>query len=59
MYPKVVNWWWQGSWEDSGRCLGQLSPPTAHGFTPEQAHKPAELAHCLKEGCPASPSETQ
>lgn len=51
MRPKVVSRWWQGLWEDLGRCLAQLSPPIACDFIPEQAYKPVELAHHLKEGC--------
>lgn len=28
---------WQGVWRDLGRFLGQVSPPRARDFTPEQA----------------------
>jgi len=47
---------WQDVWKDLGRLLGQLSPPIAWDFTPEQANKPGKLKHHLIGGCLAYPN---
>ena len=46
-------------WKDLGRLLGQLSPPIAWDFSPEQANNPGKLTWHQIEGCLAYPSENQ
>lgn len=45
---------WQGVWRDLSRFLGQVSPPRAWDFTPEQATT-LETGVSLAEGCLALP----
>ncbi|PKU35009.1 ubiquitin carboxyl-terminal hydrolase 4 [Limosa lapponica baueri] len=47
--PREYGHGWQGTWENMGRYLENVSPPVVWNFTPEQLQDPDEVMECLKK----------